>query len=279
MIDIASNRFTSNKIKKDLRIVLLSDIHFSKYFKIDNLNLILDNIRKIKPDYICVPGDIIDEVIVLYDDKLKEIIIHFFKYLATINKVFITLGNHDIKDKNNDSIIFFNEIGKIKNIYLLNDTYYIDNNVVINGCNLPYEYYYNKKNEDDYAVMLEHLNKIKLYFSDKLYNICLVHSPNGMLNKKIRNYFKKCDLMLCGHMHNGLVFKWLDKLIKNNYGIVSPNRRLFPKLARGYKKIGNTSLVISGGITKLSNCSGKILRIFNGVYPISINVIEVVREE
>jgi len=157
MIDIVSNKFTSDKIKKNLRIVLLSDIHFSKYFKIDKFNLILDSIRKIKPDYICISGDIIDDVFVLYDDNFKEILITFFVDLSHISKVFISLGNHDIKNKSDDSIIFFNKLGELKNIYILNDSYYMDNNVVINGYLLPYEYYYN--NLYNYLILYKLLQK------------------------------------------------------------------------------------------------------------------------
>ena len=46
-------------------------------------------------------------------------------------------------------------------------------------------------------------------------------------------------------------------------------------MARGYKKVGDSNIIISGGITKLSNSSGKILRVLNRIYPISINYIEI----
>ena len=275
MIDIVKNVIVGNKVKNKIKVVLLSDIHFSKYFIIDNLELIKSSIKKLEPDYICIAGDTIDEVSVIYDTKLINILNNFLNDLAKISKVFISLGNHDIKE--NKDLLYFKDL-KIDNLYVLNNSYYIDKKVVINGYNMPREYYYNNHGGEDAKAMYQDLlkNKDKLYFSDKLFNISLIHSPINILDKDVSNYLKKCDLILCGHMHNGLVFRWLDKLVKNNYGLVSPSKGLFPDMARGYKKIGDSNIIISGGVTKLSNNSGKILRVLNRIYPISINYIEVV---
>lgn len=274
MIDIVRNAIVSNKVKNKIKIVLLSDIHFSKYFIIDNLELIRNSVKKLEPDYICIAGDIIDEISVIYDTKLINILTNFLTDLAKISKVFISLGNHDIRD--NQDLLYFKDL-KIDNLCVLNNSYYIDKKVVINGYNMPRDYYYNSPQGEDAKAMYQDLlkNKDKLYFSDKLFNISLIHSPINLLDKDVSNYLKKCDLILCGHMHNGLVFKWLDKLIKNNYGLVSPSKGFFPNMARGYKKVGDSNIIISGGITKLSNSSGKILRVLNRIYPISINYIEV----
>lgn len=274
MIDIVRNKINSNKVKEKIKVVLLSDIHFSKYFIIDNLELIKNSIMKLEPDYICISGDIIDEVSIVSDTRLINTLTNFLTDLANISKTFVSLGNHDIRD--NKDLLYFKDL-KINNLYLLNNSYYIDKNVVINGYNMPIEYYYSKVNGEDAKIMYQDLlkNKDKLYFSNKLFNISLIHSPICLLDKDVSNYFSKCDLILCGHMHNGLVFSWLDKLVKNNYGLVSPSKGLFPDMARGYKKIGNTNIIISGGVTKLSNSSGKILRTLNRIYPISINYIEI----
>lgn len=274
MIDIVKNAIVSNKVKNKIKVVLLSDIHFSKYFIIDNLDLIKNSVKKLEPDYICIAGDTIDEISVVYDTKMISILNDFLTALAKISKVFISLGNHDIRE--NKDLLYFKDL-KIDNLYVLNNSYYIDKRVVINGYNMPIEYYYNNHGGEDAKVMYQDLlkNKDKLYFSDKLFNISLIHSPINLLDKDVSNHLKKCDLILCGHMHNGLVFKWLDKLFKNNYGLVSPSKGLFPDMARGYKKVGDSNIIISGGVTKLSNSSGKVLRVLNRIYPISINYIEI----
>lgn len=81
-------------------------------------------------------------------------------------------------------------------------------------------------------------------------------------------------MILSGHMHNGLVFNFLDKLIKNNYGFISPNRKLFPNNARGIIKHKNNRFnIISGGIIKFQWCS-RFFHYFDFIYPAEIdNVI------
>ena len=44
---------------------------------------------------------------------------------------------------------------------------------------------------------------------------------------------KEYDLLLSGHTHNGMVPKILNKLLKKNQGIIAPNKKLFPEIARG----------------------------------------------
>ena len=113
MIDIVKNAIVSNKVKNKIKIVLLSDIHFSKYFIIDNLELIRNSVKKLEPDYICIAGDIIDEISVIYDTKLINILTNFLTDLAKISKVFISLGNHDIRD--NQDFLYFKDL-KIDNL-------------------------------------------------------------------------------------------------------------------------------------------------------------------
>ena len=49
-------------------IVLISDIHYYNKKDLIHLNKVFDNIKKIKPDFICIPGDLTDESNV-YDEK------------------------------------------------------------------------------------------------------------------------------------------------------------------------------------------------------------------
>ena len=75
-------------------------------------------------------------------------------------------------------------------------------------------------------------------------------------------------------MHNGVVPPILDELFDNNIGLVAPNKKIFPKNARGIIK-GKNIKVISSGITKISNIEGKLLRWLNMFFPMGINYIEI----
>jgi len=73
-------------------IVLISDIHYYNKKDLIHLNKVLDNIKKIKPDFICIPGDLTDESNV-YDEKY---LVEWLNKLANISKVILTLGNHEL---------------------------------------------------------------------------------------------------------------------------------------------------------------------------------------
>ena len=56
----------------DTNIVHISDIHYYNKKCIKRLNKILEKIKKIKPNYICITGDITDESRV-YNEEIFEI--------------------------------------------------------------------------------------------------------------------------------------------------------------------------------------------------------------
>ncbi len=52
------------------------------------------------------------------------------------------------------------------------------------------------------------------------------------------------DLVLCGHLHGGVV------RLPFVGGVLSPERRFFPRYDKGYYQIGETQMIVSGGIGK-----------------------------
>ena len=73
------------------RIILISDIHYFNKRIIPHLYKILDEIKRLNSDYICIAGDIVDDKNI----KDQEYLIKWFKDLSSISKVIISLGNHD----------------------------------------------------------------------------------------------------------------------------------------------------------------------------------------
>ena len=53
------------------------------------------------------------------------------------------------------------------------------------------------------------------------------------------------DLVLCGHMHGGLI------RLPFVGGMLSPERRFFPRYDKGLYQKKNTKMYVSGGIGKL----------------------------
>jgi len=220
-------------------IVLISDIHYSNKKDIKRLNYILDNIKKIKPDYICIPGDITDKSQVQDENDF----IKWLKKLSSICKVIISIGNHEFYINKHKKIFGLNrkllkKISNIDNLYLLDNKNMIIDNINFIGLTVPIEYYSNSKL---FYKCIKNINTDK-----KVYNILLCHSPINICDYNILKD-KDINLILCGHMHGGVVPQFLRKILKNR-GLISPNKGLFPKNAYGYLKIKNTNIIISSGI-------------------------------
>lgn len=97
-----------------------------------------------------------------------------------------------------------------------------------------------------------------------------------MSDSEILKYIDEFDLILSGHMHNGLVFPFMEKVFPKNRGVISPLRNIFPDNARGIKNIKynekNIKLVITGGVTKFALSHGVVKKL-NKLYPSVIEEI------
>lgn len=277
--------FITNKDINNIKIALLSDIHYYPEFNTKIFTLLIKQIKKNKPNYICITGDILDKTNITNIDAL----IAFLKELANITTTLIVLGNHDIKygeykhwihSPNN---LFINEIQKINNLYLLEDQIYIDdnNNIAFYGFNLSYNYY--EVEDEKYEVFVEEVNKLTKTFPNNTYNITLLHTPYNIYRFIANNPLhplSKTDLILNGHMHNGClpftISYVLNKVFKSNRGIVSPTRKLFPKYSHGRIKDIKDGYIMEG-ITKFSKSTKKFHK-FDIFYKKRIEIITIKKQ-
>jgi len=235
----------NNKLNK--KIVLISDIHYHSKNDIMRLNDVLDNIKKINPDYICISGDILDKANVLDFDLLIE----WLKKLSSVTKVIMTLGNHEFYVNKSKNIYrlsnkHINKIKKIENLYLLNNENKIIDNINFIGLVLPIEHYMlNNENEEEFKTYIKNIKT-----NNKYYNVLLCHSPVNISKKEILSK-TNVDLALCGHMHGGVVPRFL-RFLFGTTGLVSPQKRLFPKNVYGNIRVENKNVVITSGIKVLS---------------------------
>lgn len=268
----------NNKINKDITIIHLGDIHFNKQTKDKLLEQIKDTIIKNHPNYVMITGDLIDIPSVTKDKNNIKRLLVFLTNISAHTKVIISIGNHDVLK--NDDFKFFKNINQLKNIYVLNNESYIDESIYISGFTLPTSYYYNIHKTESKEVLIEHLKKHKKLINNLpafIPKVSLIHSPILLSDKEVLTQLKEYDLLLSGHTHGGLVPKILNKILKPNAGIIAPNKKLLPEIARGKieknmfnKKI---TIIITAGITKLGAKSAKKLSKFNFLYDIDINKI------
>lgn len=276
--------FITNKKIKNLKICLLSDIHYSDNFNLKIFDKILKQINCYNPDYIFLIGDIVDNTEINY-----TILYEFLIKLEKNSKVFISIGNHDIyrypnnqknrklKDMltNNWEKSNYNKLKKIiiklKNTYLLDNKTYIDedNNITITGIHLSYEYY---KYKEPLTIFEQEIKKININPEKKYYNILLIHSPYNVYKKP--NLLSAYDLVLSGHMHGGLVPPLLNRIFNKNRGLISPRKEILANYVRGRTKTKYFEGYIYEGITKLA-LSTKFLHIFDFIYPKEVKYLEI----
>lgn len=279
-IEIHKDTIYNSKAKKDINLIHFADIHFNKSTSTKKLDKIKEEIYKNNPDYIVISGDIIDNHEITKDKlRIKKLLL-FLTNLANFTKVIISLGNHDIYVQ--EDLKFFKNINELKNIYVLNNDIYVDETIFISGITLPNKYYYNITKEESKEILIEHLKKHKKLITDlptELPKVSLIHSPIKLTDKEVLLHLNEYDLLLSGHTHDGMVPKILDKFFKSNTGLIAPNKKLFPEVARGkiinHVQNKDITLIINGAITKLSMHSAKILNKLNFIYNIDINKITI----
>ncbi len=265
-----------------INIKQVGDIHFNDAFSKKKLYRLENVLFSDKTDYIIFTGDIIDSCDVVKDKKLRKVLVNWFKELSEKTHIIIELGNHDISKSydnrkswtTDNDVSFWEEISKINGItFLPNDNFYKDKNIYVTGIN-PSLYYYENKNlkesKNDIIYTLKHDNKYFSHLDSNKLNIFVCHSPIHMSDKEVIKYIHEFDLILSGHMHNGLVLPFMEKIFPRNRGIISPLKTFFPDNARGIKNIKyndkTVKLVVTGGVTKFSTSHGFVKKL-NRFYP------------
>lgn len=255
----------------NIKIIHISDIHYSQNYNNKILDKLIIEIKNKQPNYICITGDLIDTYNITKTQKFTSFTNWLIK-LSKICKVIISPGNHEYVEYKNKNYIYQKDISWLENIndniILLNNETKEINDITFIGFNPTYKYYYEDK-EKNKLKKTDKLNEL-INKSKSKYNILLIHTPSFITNKE--NYDKienrnKLDLILCGHTHGGLI----PSFVPGNFGIISPNKKLFPKNVRGKIKIGNTILIISSGVVKLSEKS-KLMKL-NNIFGINVNEV------
>lgn len=262
-----------NKNGKEKVIFHMADIHFSNNTKESLFRKILEKVYDIKPDYIMITGDLIDQPSITKDRIRIKKFVNFLSCMGDVSKVLISIGNHDAYD--DDDLKFFKKINELKNIYVLDNNKYVDDYIYAYGITLPSEYYYNISGKEDVNTLLKILKKNYRMISNlpgNLVHVCLCHSPICLGLRDVQERLKEFDLVLSGHMHNGMVTPFVSKF-GGHWGLIDPPKKLFPRICRGRVKLRNYDLIITPGITKLSIRSARIFSSLNFIYNIDIDKI------
>ena len=219
------------------KIIHLSDLH-NKVFDNNNTKFI-NMIDAEEPDLIVMTGDMIS-----HDAPNTEQFLTLVKNLREICPVYYVNGNHELCDLGDE------EFERVKNILSENGAVCLDNtsaefycgNEYIRLCGLCYtaEYYRGVRQYKRgwKAFMLtDMIDYIGIKQPDE-FTVLLAHNP---LDFAVHAEWG-ADISFGGHVHGGFIRLPIIK------GLVSPERKLFPKYKEGVYQIGDSSLVVSRGL-------------------------------
>lgn len=233
---VVKHSFSSPKIKKPLRMVMMSDLHNYQYGR-ENKAL-LDAINQAAPDMIVLAGDMITA-------KTKEKFDKTLEMLDKLNEkypVYYAYGNHEQKISLKKER--FGDMGERFEAALANTKIHVLRNarvdlpaegVVVHGLEIGHEYFQRFETK---PMPEGYINDLLGDCDKDKFHVLLAHNPE---------YFEEyaawgADLVLSGHIHGGIVrLPFLG-------GVISPAVRFFPKYDGGLFTIGDANMVLGRGL-------------------------------
>ena len=251
----------TNKLKKDIKLVLISDIHYMDSIADDYNHTIIKNVKELNPNYIVLGGDYFCGLghYSFLTESSMNCLKHLLYGLRDIAPVIMMLGNHDLSIKQDKELREAFKTLKDKDIYPLdNETLELDDITFTSFFAHRKSYACSRIMKRKLKIIIEDWYKCNFKINNSKYNILLHHlSPTILdetIKKKIPDIYKY-DLILSGHEHNGCYSPKRESKLKdkNKYSGFTESPINWPpfysKICRGMHNINGTNLIISRGIT------------------------------
>lgn len=240
-LKIVQYTITSEKIKKPMRIALITDLHSCKYGA--GQKTLIDAVDREKPDMILLGGDIFDDEIP--DDNTKI----FLSAIAKKYPCYYVTGNHEYWSMRVNEMLDWLRAHGIEDIGGKTiQTNINGNEICLSGLNDPDEARYTGEGDGMKAELGRAMNER----DDTAFTMLLTHRPSFV------NLYKDAgfDLVLAGHAHGG---QWRVPGVLN--GVFAPDEGFFPKYAGGFYHFDNGGeMIVSRGLAREST---RVPRIFN----------------
>lgn len=219
------------------KILLIADLHKKRYG--ENFNNLMNSVLAAEPDYIFFSGDLYskDETDLLPKAALM-------KRLKEAAPVYYVLGNHEIRNMDNCEALCYKLESMGINV-LRNDMMRIyENGAYINvyGTQLPISCYINRKGRYSNLkeITADDLDRYLGKARENEFNMLISHNPFFL-----EAYAEwGADMVFAGHCHGGCV------RLPFVGGILSPERKFFPKYTKGIYRCGKTVMALTAGLGK-----------------------------
>lgn len=241
-LDIRTERIEirTEKIKRDIRVVQVSDLHIGLIVRGERLNRIMDKVKEARPDILVSTGDLVDGQI----DRLEDITGVFKNLNAPFGRFAIT-GNHEFYAGLKEALLFTEKAGFM---ILRGEALYLPElNLTIAGADDPAGKRYGLSRDIPDERVLAGLEPGSFI-------LFLKHRP--VVSKHARGLF---DLQLSGHTHKGQIFP---------FSILT--RIYYPKDSGCLEEVNGCYLYVSRG----AGTWGPPVRVFA---PPEITVIDIIK--
>ena len=195
---ITNLNIETNKIQKDAKILLVSDIHVENVTQDFHINQILKTIKSEKPDFVIIAWDLMNKPNTTY-----------LKYFSTFKSVkdtpiFAVKWNHDVMW--NGTIV--NDIPKNSGITILDNTVSINSWLNIQIAGIIDKSIWEGKSLD------EIINEVEFDNTKDWFTILVTHQPINL--EKLEDY--PIDLEVAWHTHRGQFYGIMElSRIANDY--------------------------------------------------------------
>lgn len=219
----------------NVRVVQISDLHKRRFG--GKGKRVIEAVRKQSPDLIVVTGDLVSRT-----EKDLSTAENVLKGLCEISHVYIVLGNHEQSPETDIEKRFLAMVKKTEAILLRNERKRItlqhrDINLI--GLEPPYTVYKKNGGYSDLDKLDKEAIIRLLGYPPEGFNVLLAHDP--LFAEAYAQW--GADVTFSGHVHGGSVRLF-------GRGLLSPERKFFPKYDKGVYTVGNMKLVVSAGLGK-----------------------------
>ncbi|MCI8512995.1 MAG: serine/threonine protein phosphatase [Lachnospiraceae bacterium] len=224
---ITTYQMQSDKVQKEFRIALFSDLHNHEYGT-GNYELV-EAIRQSRPDLILMVGDMVNK-----DDDDLRVILELCENLKRIAPIYYTLGNHEgilMYGQNGSRITLDTQLIRmgVPVLYLGREDIVVRGNPVTLGV-FPYP-----EKESDQLDMEE----VQWFEESSGFRIMISHYPS-IFYEKLQNV--DAELAVAGHYHGGQVrLPFLGGLYHIDTGF-------FPRYSGGEYELEKAKLIVSRGL-------------------------------
>ncbi len=231
------------ELRHSQRIAQISDVHFSKMTDSGRQNdriiaKLQESMQFLRPDVILLTGDLVSREM---GKQTAPAAVRCMRMLLEFAPVLYTFGNHetDLSQRKQDAL---KAAAESVGVTVLNNRTVCFKGVNYSGYVLPQECY---KNPNGSYFKLKSCQASEIYdvlgVHEQKPTVLLAHNPMGL-----PAYAKwGADLVLSGHVHGGIVrMPFIG-------GILSPERKFFPKYTKGMYSLKKTRMIVSAGIGKL----------------------------